>query len=75
MGVSDVLIRDIPDDVLAGLDARAAELGLSRVEYIRRRLAQDARMTRVAVTRDDLHRLGQAVAGLADEELMRGAWE
>jgi len=73
--VSDVLIRDIPDDVLAGLDARAAELGLSRVEYIRRRLAQDARMTRVAVTRDDIHRLGQAVAGLADEKLMRGAWE
>jgi len=32
-------------------------------------------MTRVAVTRDDLHRLGQALAGLADEELMRGAWE
>lgn len=73
--VSDVLIRDIPDDVLAGLDARAAELGLSRVEYIRRRLAQDAGMTRVAVSRDDLRRLGQAIAGLADEELMRGAWE
>jgi hypothetical protein len=69
------LIRDIPDDVLAGLDARAAELGLSRVEYIRRRLAQDAGMTRVAVSRDDLRRLGQAIAGLADEELMRGAWE
>lgn len=73
--MSDVLIRDIPDDVLAGLDARAAELGLSRVEYIRRRLAQDAGMTRVAVSRDDLRRLGQAIAGLADEELMRGAWE
>ncbi|WP_041315748.1 type II toxin-antitoxin system VapB family antitoxin [Mycobacterium sp. JS623] len=73
--MSDVLIRDIPDDVLAGLDARAAELGLSRVEYIRRRLAQDARMTRVAVTREDLKRLGQAVSGLADEELMREAWE
>jgi hypothetical protein len=73
-GVSDVLIRDIPDDVLAGLDARAAELGLSRVEYIRRRLAQDARTTRVRVTSDDFHRLGQAVAGLADEDLMRQAW-
>ncbi|MDT5208169.1 MAG: hypothetical protein QOF67_584 [Mycobacterium sp.] len=32
-------------------------------------------MTRVAVSRDDLRRLGQAIAGLADEELMRGAWE
>jgi hypothetical protein len=72
--MSDVLIRDIPDDVLAGLDARAAELGLSRVEYIRRRLAQDARTMRIRVTSDDLHRLGQAVAGLADEELMREAW-
>jgi plasmid stability protein len=72
--MSDVLIRDIPDDVLAGLDARAAELGLSRVEYIRRRLAQDARTMRVRVTTDDLRRLGQVAAGLADEELMREAW-
>lgn len=32
-------------------------------------------MARVAVTRDDLHRLARAVSGLADEELMRGAWE
>jgi hypothetical protein len=72
--MSDVLIRDIPDDVLAGRDARAAELGLSRVEYIRRRLAQDARTMRVRVTIDDLRRLGQVAAGLADEELMREAW-
>ena len=42
--VSDVLIRDLPDDVLAGIDARAAELGLSRVEDIRRR--QDLHVTR-----------------------------
>jgi hypothetical protein len=75
MGMGDVLIRDVPDDVLAGLDAHAAELGLSRVEYIRRRLAQDARAMRIAVTRDDLHRFGQAAAGLADNKLMREAWE
>jgi hypothetical protein len=73
--MSDVLIRDLPDDVLAGIDARAAELGLSRVEYIRRRLAQDARAPRVPVTRDDLHRFGEAVAGLADDDLMRQAWQ
>lgn len=73
--MSDVLIRDIPDDVLAGLDARAAELGLSRVEYIRRRLAQDARASRVPVTHDDLDRLGRTVAGLTDDELMRQAWQ
>lgn len=72
--MSDVLIRDVPDDVLAGLDARAAELGLSRVEYIRRRLAQDARALRARVSRDDLYRMGRVVAGLADDDLMRQAW-
>lgn len=72
--MSDLLIRDVPDDVLAGLDARAAELGLSRVEYIRRRLTQDARASRTAVTPEDLQRCGQAIAGVLDEELMREAW-
>ncbi len=43
--MTDVLIRDVPDDVLAGVDARANKLGLSRVEYIRRRLAADAATT------------------------------
>lgn len=73
--MSDVLIRDVPDDVLAGLDARAAEMGLSRVEYIRRRLAQDARTSRMRVTPDDLQRMGWAVEGLADDDLMREAWQ
>jgi hypothetical protein len=40
--VSDLLIRDVPDDVVAVIDARASRLGLSRTEYLRRRLAQDA---------------------------------
>ncbi len=34
--LADVLIRDLSDAVLAGVDAHAARLGLSRVEYIRR---------------------------------------
>ena len=39
--MADVLVRDVPEEVLAGVDAHAARLGLSRVEYIRRRLAAD----------------------------------
>lgn len=74
LDTSDLLIRDVPDDVLARLDARAAELGLSRAEYIRRRLAQDARTSRITVTRDDLLRSTQATAGLLDKNLMREAW-
>lgn len=72
--MSDLLIRDVPDDVLAGLDARAASMGLSRVEYVRRRLAQAARVGDVAVTGADLRRFSSAIAGLADEQLMREAW-
>lgn len=73
--MSDLLIRDLPEDVLAGLDTRAAALGLSRVEYVRRRLTQDVRTARVSVTSEDLKRFGRAVAGLADETLMREAWD
>ncbi|MGD0243159.1 MAG: hypothetical protein ABSB59_22990 [Streptosporangiaceae bacterium] len=40
--MTDMMIRDIPDEVIVGLDAHAGRLGLSRSEYVRRRLAQDA---------------------------------
>lgn len=69
------MIRDIPDDVLASLDANAARMGLSRSEYIRRRLTQDARSSGVAVTPADFRRFAGEAAGLADTELMREAWE
>lgn len=73
--MSDVLIRDVPDDVLTAIDARAAEMGLSRVEYIRRRLAQDVRIVPHRVTPEDLSRLGDTLAGLADEEFISEAWQ
>ena len=73
--LSDVLIRDIPDDVLAVLDAHAARLGLSRSEYIRRRLAQDASVTGLPVSVDDLRGFAAAFADLSDPSVMREAWE
>jgi hypothetical protein len=72
--VTDVLIRDVPDAVLAGVDAHASRLGLSRVEYIRRRLASDAQTSHGAVTVDDLVLLGQNCADLGDDEVMDQAW-
>lgn len=73
--MSDVLIRDVPDDVLAGLDVLAGRLGLSRSEYIRRRLAQEARRARAAVTVEHLQRFADTFGDLADPELMARAWE
>jgi plasmid stability protein len=73
--MSDVLIRDIPDDVLAGLDAHAARLGVSRSEYIRRRLAQDASTSSVPVSVLDLHNFAEQFADLTDPTVMGEAWE
>ena len=73
--MSDALIPDIPDDVLAVLDQLAARLGLSRTEYIRQRLAQDARAAKIAVTRDDWRRFADSYSHLADPSVMMQAWE
>jgi hypothetical protein len=72
--VTDVLIRDVPDDVLAAVDVRAGRLGLSRSEYLRRRLAQDAVVPEAAVTAADLTRFGELFGDLTDPEIMDQAW-
>jgi hypothetical protein len=43
--MTDILIRDLPDEVIDALDARARQLGLSRSEYVRRLLRRMASMT------------------------------
>ena len=70
----DVLIRDIPEAVLVGVDAHAARLGISRVEYIRRRLAADAATSSAHVSTQDLRKFADRFADLADEALMDAAW-
>jgi hypothetical protein len=72
--MADVLIRDVPEAVLAGVDAHAARLGLSRVEYIRRRLAADAASSSASVSPDDLRAFADRFADLADVEIMDDAW-
>ncbi len=72
--MTDVLIRDVPDDVIAAVDARAARLGLSRSEYVRRRLAQDASAPGSSVSARDLDRFAEMFGDLADPDVMSGAW-
>lgn len=70
----DLLIRDVPADDLARIDAHAARLGLSRTEYLRRRLRQEAARPLGPVTVDDLRRFSSRFADLRDPEVMRSAW-
>jgi plasmid stability protein len=73
--MTDVLIRDVPDDVIAAVDARASRLGLSRSEYVRRRLAQDAAASGSPVRARDLARFAEVFGDLADPEVMARAWQ
>ena len=73
--MADVLVRDVPEEVLAGVDAHAARLGLSRVEYIRRRLAADAATSAEAVSAADLRSFAEAAQALTDPQVIGAAWQ
>ena len=69
--MADILIRDVPDEVVATLDANARRAGLTRAEYLRRVLAdQQGR----AVTRQDLNRFAKLTIDLGDPEVTAAAW-
>jgi hypothetical protein len=72
--MADMLIRDVPDHIVAALEARARRLGLSRSEYVRRRLAQDAAVTGSPVSAGDLTRFAETFSDLGDTDVMSQAW-
>ena len=72
--MADVLIRNVPVEDLARIDEQAAQLGLSRGDYLRRRIHGDAFRSLVVVTADDLQQFGAATEDLLDPELMADAW-
>ena len=73
--MTDLLIRDVPDDVVAAIDGKARRLGLSRSEYLRRTLVREQATAGERVTVSDLTRLSEQFADLADDSVMRSAWE
>jgi hypothetical protein len=74
----NLLIRDVPDRVLAAIDANARRLGLSRSEYLRRQLAREAGVNggdADAVTVDELSQFASTFADLGDPDVMSRAWQ
>ncbi len=71
--MADILIRDIPEDVLIAIDTAARTLGLSRTEYLRRTLAGERRL-RTTVTVGDLTKFASTFEDLADSDVMEQAW-
>jgi len=71
----NLLIRDIPDDVIAAIDAKARLLGLSRSEYLRRQMTQAATAGETTVTAESLRQFSETFSDLGDDTIMRTAWE
>jgi hypothetical protein len=69
--MTDILLRDVPDEVIAALDANAQRAGVTRAEYLRRVLAEQQGP---AVMRDHLDRFAERTADLSDPEVMAAAW-
>lgn len=74
--MTDILIRNVSDDVVAAIDAKAARVGLSRAEYLRRALERERTPgpNSDSVTTLHLHRLAELTSDLDDPEVMSGAW-
>lgn len=73
--MTDILIRDVPADVVAAVEANARRLGLSRSEYLRRHLLRDASRPAAHATRGDLDWFADTFADLDDPDVMARAWE
>ncbi|MEQ8716928.1 MAG: CopG family transcriptional regulator [Acidimicrobiales bacterium] len=72
--MTDILIRDVPDEVLAAIDSKAKRVGLSRSEYLRRALERERVVDANRVSVDQLRRTAALAEDLDDPDVMSGAW-
>jgi len=74
VAMTDILIRDVPDKVLAAIDAKAKRVGLSRTEYLRRALERESVVDTGPVSLDHLRQVAVLTEDLDDPAVMSGAW-
>lgn len=72
--MTDILIRNVPDDIVAAVEANAKRAGLSRTEYLRRTLEREHRNAASEVTVASLARFRETFADLSDPDVMQSAW-
>ena len=71
----NILIRDLSQEAVDHIDAAAANLGLSRNEYLRRKFEEGTGPTgERTVTAEDWQRSAEVFADLADPTVMDAAW-
>ena len=72
--MTNILIRDVPDEMLAAIDAKASRLGLSRSAYLRRALERERMHDAGPVTVDHLELVARLAIDLGDPDVMSDAW-
>lgn len=72
--MADILIRGVPDEVVAAIDAKARRVGLSRTAYLRRALDREGVQDAGPVTIDQLERVASLARDLDDPDVMVRAW-
>lgn len=73
--MTNVLIRGLSDEAVERIDAAASDMGLSRNEFLRRKLEGAAPVNSVTeLTEADWERSAAAFADLADGDVMDAAW-
>lgn len=72
--MTDLLIRDVPEEIVARIDAAAKRLGISRTAYLRRELLKAAAPVGGPVTKQDLVAFAETFADLGDPAVMDRAW-
>ena len=72
--MANILIRDVSDEALAAIDAKATRVGLSRSEYLRRALERERVEGAGPVTVDQLRRAASLARDLDDPDVMSHAW-
>ena len=69
--MADILIPNVPDDLIAAIDIKAQRLGISRADYLRQVLARELAVQQVHVSVTDLVDLAGAFADLGDPDAHR----
>lgn len=72
--VADILVPDVPEDVVAAIDMKAQRLGLSRADYLRRVLTRERAAPAVQVSVANLASFAETFADLDDPDVASRAW-
>jgi len=71
----NILIRDLSQEAVDRIDAEAADRGLSRNEYLRRKFEEGSGPTGDRrITDEDWQRSAEVFSDLADPTVMDAAW-